>query len=157
MSKNLVPARKGQPRNDIDKSKSFNLLKANLKEAQSQFFKFLNSSKNSQPDKLHEEYKFVTFVKNGEAKLVICEDNAEVLKIDEDLKNKNLQEIKRNFEGMNESSASLATKILNQIKSFKTLEIGESEEVENFKKEFDSFEVNIEEIVTKNVSIFLMY
>lgn len=132
-----------------DKVKSFLALKTKLRDAQSQFFKALENIKETQPDGLREQYKFVAFVKDGEGKLIV-EENKGVPKIDGGLENKNFLVIKEKLSSMAKDMNMVLGSITDQLK---TLQNNPTDmELSGIKYDFSGLQQKIESFSSVNVS-----
>ncbi|KAL5292431.1 hypothetical protein ACFFRR_011319 [Megaselia abdita] len=129
-----------------DKLKAFNALKTKLRDAQSEFFKALDDVKETQPDGLQEEYKFVALVKSGNGKLIVNESK-DVPSIEGGLENKHFLSIKEKINLMKGEIASVTGVMVTQIQSLK-----ETDDFEKAKVEFGSFLKKIEEFADANKS-----
>lgn len=135
--------------NATDKVKAFNALKTRLRAAQSQFFKALGNVKQTQPDGLQEEYKFIALIKNGEGKLVM-DENRDAPKIDGGIENKNFISIKEKLSLMTTDVNMVLGTIAEQLRVIQNPSF--DGELLDIKKDFVELQDKIESISAANVS-----
>lgn len=138
-----------------DKVKAFNTLKTKLRNCQTEFFKALSSIKDSQPEEIQEEYKFVALVKGSDGKLVLNENNKDVPKIEGGFENKHFQSIKDKLNLIQEDAISVSGAIVNQIRKLQENSFDNPEEILNVKSGFEDLLKKIEEFSNSNVRFYI--
>lgn len=134
-----------------DKVKAFNALKTKLRATQTQFFKALGTVKQTQPDGLQEDYKFIALIKNGEGKLIM-DDVKDAPKIDGGLENKSFLSIKEKLSLMTKDINIVLSTISEQLRLIQR-EASDGELLK-IQKDFVGLQEQVEFIANENVSIF---
>lgn len=134
-----------------DKLKAFNALKTKLRDAQSEFFKALGDVKQSQPDGLEEEYKFVALVKKGDGNLIMNETK-NVPRLEGGLENKYLVSMKQKIELMKNEIDSATGIIIHQIRAFQEIS---DDDIEKTKTDFGDLLKKLEKFTETSVSFLI--